>query len=257
MAFRRYLLFVTSVLLTLILLAPSATTRAAGTPNPGVLPPTSSPHGLTYAQWSGRWWQWALSIPLATNPLVDTTGAHCGVGQTGHVWFLAGLGGGLQSATRSCTVPAGTMLFFPVANTECDTSPPITPYTPAQWLAICPGLIASFVPPTVNSLAANVDGMAIQGLTTSTCPQVQGSRFVQTQPSYCVGSTPFTITVQTDNGYPAVCGCTEPAGTYQGVDEGVYVMLAPLSAGSHTIHFQYQFGTSGLSVVTCRITVAG
>jgi hypothetical protein len=41
------------------------------------------------------------------------------------------------------------------------------------------------------------------------------------------------------------------------VDEGVHVMLAPLSAGSHTIHFQYQFGARGLSVVTYWITVSG
>ena len=32
---------------------------------------------------TAEWWQWALSIPASVNPLVDTTGEHCLVGQNG------------------------------------------------------------------------------------------------------------------------------------------------------------------------------
>src|SRR5258706_4066400 len=39
---------------------------------------------------SADWWQWALSIPTSVNPLTDTTGEHCNVGQRGEKWFLAG-----------------------------------------------------------------------------------------------------------------------------------------------------------------------
>ena len=41
-------------------------------------------------QLTAQWQQWALSLPNDVNPLVDTTGALCGVGQRGPVWFLAG-----------------------------------------------------------------------------------------------------------------------------------------------------------------------
>ncbi len=66
-------------------------------------------------QLTAQWQQWALSLPNDVNPLVDTTGALCGVGQRGPVWFLAGtfFGG---TVIRTCTVPEGTTLFFPVIN---------------------------------------------------------------------------------------------------------------------------------------------
>jgi hypothetical protein len=66
-------------------------------------------------QLSAQWMQWALSLPNDVNPVVDETGALCAVGQRGPVWFLAGtFSGGML--TRTCTVPEGTTLFFPVIN---------------------------------------------------------------------------------------------------------------------------------------------
>jgi hypothetical protein len=64
---------------------------------------------------TAQWWQWALSIPTVVNPLEDTTGANCMVGQSDPVWFLAGFFNG-SAATRSCSVPEGAALFFPVIN---------------------------------------------------------------------------------------------------------------------------------------------
>src|SRR4051794_22907267 len=108
----------------LLVVAPGAAARASTNLNPGVLPPVSTPYGLTYAQWSARWWQWAFSIPGPVNPLIDTTGAQCAQGQSGNVWFLAGLWVDPplvpNTAVRTCTVPSGKALFFPVANIECD-----------------------------------------------------------------------------------------------------------------------------------------
>jgi hypothetical protein len=31
---------------------------------------------------SAKWWQWATSIPTSKNPLLDTTGSNCMVGNT-------------------------------------------------------------------------------------------------------------------------------------------------------------------------------
>src|SRR5947209_6336709 len=40
-----------------------------GDQNPGVVhPPCSKPYGLTYGEWSAKWWQWVYSIPVGTNP---------------------------------------------------------------------------------------------------------------------------------------------------------------------------------------------
>jgi len=54
------------------------------------------------------------AIPAATNPALDTTGAHCAEGQAGPVWFLAGTFGG-DPVTSHCIVSAGKALFFPLA----------------------------------------------------------------------------------------------------------------------------------------------
>lgn len=64
-----------------------------------------------------EWWQWAGSIPLETNPMLDETGASCGIGQHGAYWYLAGNFGG--ETTRDCTVPKGVKLLVPVIVTFC------------------------------------------------------------------------------------------------------------------------------------------
>jgi hypothetical protein len=35
---------------------------------------------LSNADWSVRWWTWALTIPNETNPTLDLTSVNCGVG---------------------------------------------------------------------------------------------------------------------------------------------------------------------------------
>jgi hypothetical protein len=65
---------------------------------------------------TAQWVEWALSIPTSKNPQEDTTGENCMVGQSGSIWFLAGVFGGGTTATRTCSVPADKVLFFPVAN---------------------------------------------------------------------------------------------------------------------------------------------
>jgi hypothetical protein len=64
-----------------------------------------------------QWWQWAGSIPIEVNPLVDETGKYCDAGQRGGYWFLASNFGG--RTTRECTVPKGVKLVVPIIVTFC------------------------------------------------------------------------------------------------------------------------------------------
>src|SRR5207253_9640148 len=96
--------------------------------NAGVAPANSRALGLSYGAWSARWWQWAYSLPVDHHPLFDT--AHCSAGQSGKVWFLGasfaptatGSAQVVAIATRHCTIPAGTALFFPILNSEASTA---------------------------------------------------------------------------------------------------------------------------------------
>src|SRR5262245_53303613 len=78
--------------------------------NPGIVPTNAHAHGETYAELQAAWWEWVMETPAPDSAVLDTTGAKCGVNQTGHVWFLAELLGP-GSVTRSCKVPPGTFLF--------------------------------------------------------------------------------------------------------------------------------------------------
>ncbi len=78
-----------------------------------------------YPTLQAEWWQWAFSLPRSHNPIFDNTGAYCGYGQRGDIWFLAGNSGG--KTVRSCTVPAGVRLFIPVINVAC-TFEPVAPF---------------------------------------------------------------------------------------------------------------------------------
>lgn len=115
-----------------LLAAAPAFAKKGNQGNPRVLPPNSTAYGMTYGDWGAKWWQWALAIPAATNPLGDETGALAGVGQTGPVWFLGGtfyfspVPGTDYAyegvAERTVTIPAGKALFFPIVNVEASTA---------------------------------------------------------------------------------------------------------------------------------------
>src|SRR4051794_21305710 len=96
--------------------------------NPGIAPPNSTPHGASYGVWGAAWWQWIFSLPARSpaglpNPLFTDGAVDCSFGQSGHVWFLAGricftCSGVATTAHRSCNIPTGTALFFPILNGE-------------------------------------------------------------------------------------------------------------------------------------------
>jgi len=78
--------------------------------------PTKPVAGTSQEEWSKRWWRWALSFDDDDSPVTDPDGSQCAAGQSGPVWFLAGTYGTARTI-RSCHVPAGKTLFFPLVNT--------------------------------------------------------------------------------------------------------------------------------------------
>jgi hypothetical protein len=84
-------------------------------PRPLIAPIWTKPGGQTYGRWAAEWWQWALGVPAAVNPILDTTGKDCAQRQVDKVWFLAGSFSS-DPVVRACEVPAGKSLFFPLIN---------------------------------------------------------------------------------------------------------------------------------------------
>jgi hypothetical protein len=186
----------------------------ASSASAGVTPVNSRPHGQSYGQWATAWWQWALSIPAATNPLLDTTGEFAGAGQSGSVWFLGGSFG--DSQERSLTIPAGKAIFFPVH----------------VWIF---GAIANDCEPSVPGVTCDVPTLRASAAAAATAATVlevsiDGQPVSNLRDYRALSPGGFNVTLPEGN----VVGL--PAGTYgPQVADGYWLMLTPFSVGQHTI----------------------
>ncbi len=205
--------------------------------NPGVLPPQSCAHGQSYGAWSDAWWAWALSIPADTNPMLDPTGELGAIGQSGSVWFLAGVGFGLGPVVeRSLTIPAGKALFFPLVNYVWVNTPQFgDPEWSPEQEAAARATIAGFID-TASDLTCQVDGRPLKDLLAYRCMTPPGEAEMIALPEGNMWGI--------------------PADTYGPmVTDGYYLMLAPLPPGGHTIHFTAGLGGATPMDVTYHITV--
>ena len=174
--------------------------------------------GKSYGQWAAGWWLWALSIPVADSPQEAQGEIDCGIQQAGPVWYLAGGDPG-RPAVRSCRVPAGKKLFFPVLNLLLYNAAGENLSIEAKRAQLDdffgdPG--PGYNGPRPCDLYATIDGQS-------------AARFT---PGARVQSPPFAIdTAEGRLGLPA--GLVDP----EAVSDGVWVMLPRLTPGEHTLRF--------------------
>ncbi|HEY5911759.1 MAG TPA: hypothetical protein VJA21_14250 [Verrucomicrobiae bacterium] len=215
---------------------------AAQNVNPRVLPPGANAFGRTYSEWAASWWQWAFSIPADISPLNDTTGAYGAQGQSGHVWFLAGLTGTPGGpVTRTLAVPVGKALFFPVVNEMWVNMPELgdNPWSPGQEV-FARTFIAN-VMDTAADLTCQIDGAPLINLAGYRMQTAAGQAFMVNVP---VGDVWGLVSAGATPGLHGPC-----------VDDGIYLLVAPLSAGAHTIHFTASLAGGFHLDVTYNLTV--
>ena len=200
--YRLHIIVVVMITLGVFIMAHAIPAQADGRPKAAQLKVL----GKTMGQWSARWWQWALSIPADSNPILE---GDCNQNQRGSVWFLAGNAGGVSS--RECTVPKGKFIFFPLVNA-------VFPNFPGEDFSVEEKRIAldEFIGSACN-LSATVDGI----------PVVFDNPFIRTQ------SPTFPVMFIEDNIYELPTGWIDT----ETVADGFWIMLPPLSKGEHMIHF--------------------
>lgn len=217
--FRRSVLAALAFVLALSI--STSTPQAQSGDNPQVIPPNSKPYGLSYAQWSARWEQWLLSLPVAGNPQLGCPNPP-NAGQSGPVWFITPQFG--APASCSITIPAGKAVFVPLAAAYFDSLtifPPLyyelltTEEEQRYWAQF----FGNHIVP--SSLFCEIDGVPMKNLGRYrfTSPQFQF-----TAPSPWIGG---------DVGGPATA-----------VADGYYLILHPLPPGTHTIRFGGAFHLS-------------
>jgi hypothetical protein len=165
-------------------------------------------------EWSQAYLQWIAAFARDSSPISDTTGARCAAKQEGDVWFLA-TSDGIAPVVRACAVPAGKMLFVPIASTTqrsgnreplCESMARIA----AETIAL-----------HVTGLALVVDGQPVDALS---------SHRLATGTCFALGVRQV----------PRQTAATT-------VGDGYYVMLRPLAPGAHTIAVGAKFDNTPLS----------
>ena len=182
-------------------------------------PINSTPQGQTYGRWAAAWFQWVYQIPAAENPLNDTTGKNCDQRQVDEVWFLAGVFGSGE-AERTCTIPAGKSLFFPLINN---------------------GYGAFLNDPANTRTEEYVRQQAACSLPVNISVQIdqfkvpRPDRFF-TGPSGSQ-SPLFNIQLPPDNFFGLTVSDAPELALSPSAEQGYYLLLRPLTAGSHRIHW--------------------
>ena len=202
---KRAIVIAISVILALAVAAPIASGQTA-----------SQPQDLKAL--SGEWWTWAISKP---SPLDGDyiQGRRCKGEFVEGVFFLAGTQGG--EATRTCTVPADTALFFPVINNFCTDDEPNYPQCGAVFVGHA---LANGKP------YATLDGEDLK--------------------MRRIATGPFTLTVPKPNIFKA------PPGPYTAVSDGLWVYLPQgLEPGEYTLQFGGDFGDVTSLNITYKLIV--
>ena len=175
---------------------------------PQILPMQEEYYGKTYSELAVKWWQWAIGTPAVTNPIIDTTGDFCASGQTGPVWFLATTLGWNPGVVRSCTIPLGKSLFFPVINAAYFAFPG------EEWKEADLRAQSDCRIPT--ELTAEIDGIPVKNLY-----------------QYFEHSPIFKVDLPAGDIFGAGPLLLSPS-----AGQGYYLFLLPLPKGTHTIHWK-------------------
>jgi hypothetical protein len=189
--------------------------------NPKILPPDSTPGDLSYSEWHVACLNWVLSMPAASNPLLNVddeadlaspaphplwVGPYdASVGQSGNVWILPGA---YATVVRDATIPAGKTLCVPLLNQVVLGWPPL-PEAEA-WMRFYVGLVLD-----TAEISCEIDSVPVR--------HIEQYRH----------QSPAAPVILSDNNMLGL-----PPGDYgMMLDDGYYLILAPLSVGAHTIHW--------------------
>ena len=168
--------------------------------------PEDRPFGFSYGEWTTKWWEWALSIPIPFNPVLDDTGQYADRNQHNPVWFLAGtIGDENKVAHRTCTVPKQKAVLFPIINYI------YTEDRPFDEIKL------------VKHVKQDIDDIVVKEAT------IDGYQV----PIYRVNSDPclFHLRVAEKNRLGISVGTTDASA------DGYWVFVKSLNIGQHDIHF--------------------
>jgi hypothetical protein len=236
------LLVLTVLIVTLVSLntPPAFTADTDDDQRARIAPIGTRPEGQTYGRWAAEWWQWALGIPAIVNPLTDTTGEDCAQRQVDNVWFLAG-SISTDPVIRTCEIPDGKSLFFPLINAFYGAFLNDPPETRTEEFVRSAG---SCTEPA--QISVRIDDFTVPR-PTRFFTGASGSQ----SPIFNVQLPPGNLFGADETVVPELV--LSPS-----AEQGYYLFVRPLSPGTHTIRWTASGCTPGASQdITYHLTVVG
>ena len=198
--------------------------------------PTERPYDKSYSEWTALWLQEFMTFNCTDNPWLNQAKNKVFY-ESGPVYFMAGISE--VGGTANVTVPQGKAILFPLVNFLNDYPCPDSSFQPGPNQTMAEFLTKGAVDlmALVSAQSVTVDGVAIANV-----------------PDYLFTTDLFYFTANA-----ALTACFDPCitGTSQpGVGSGNYVMLKPLSKGTHTVHYHMEITAwSAVQDGTFNITV--
>jgi hypothetical protein len=223
-----------------VCLSPGTESAQVPNPAPHVAQVHTKPAGQSYGRWAAEWWQWALGIPGAVSPLIDSTGEHCAQRQVDSVWFLAG-SFSPDPVVRTCEIPSGKSLFFPLINTLYGAFLNDPPETRTE----------EFVRAEANCTEAAEISVSIDGFGVPQPTRFFTGASGSLSPLFNVQLPPGNLLGVDENIVPELV--LSPSS-----EQGYYLFVQPLSPGEHVIHWVASGCSPGFTQdVTYQLTVIG
>jgi hypothetical protein len=183
--------------------------------------PGSSPYGISFNQWIGKWWQWYNSVPKTESPNFPDYPNHiskvdCGIRQdpSSPVFFLFTPLVDEPSAERTCDVPKNKAILLPIISGEADDGDPEQTDKSEQGM--------------IQTAKSGNDYAAISIKLDNTKLNFNEAPKFRTMSGF------FNMTLPEHNIWEE----KEVPGTYKGVTEGYFLFLKPLSEGNHTLYYE-------------------
>jgi hypothetical protein len=170
-------------------------------------PRDKNPFGISWEDWSIRWWKWILSMPNEINPVHEGTHVSCStVEYNENVILVPGNLGG--KSIREYEVTAGKSLLFPIINFITSSNEETELRNDLQLRERATHDIDDIVKKEVL-----IDGKRLENVD-----------------DFRVSVKPFDLTLIENNIFNVKSGPTRAAA------DGYWIFVRPLTKGVHTIH---------------------
>lgn len=188
-----------------------------------VFPPTAHPYGKSYTEWSTIWMKEFMKLTCDENPWLNPANSKMFY-TSSPVCFMAGIGD--LGGSANVTIPHGKAILFPLINWMNDSPCPDANFHPSPGQSM-----EDFLTNGNDDFLGVVDmmaGVSEQSVTVDGADVSNPEKYL------------FTTDLFTFRGSPDLATCFDPCVTGEdqdGVASGNYIMLKPLSIGTHTVHY--------------------